>query len=77
MGWNMEIKTNILSLEEEMTDAEANSFQDEEENAKANYSALDDALSDAKRKIPFPEVNQYSDAIDYEDQEDLQSKKRM
>lgn len=77
MGWNMEIKTNILSLEEEMTDAEENSFQDEEENAKANYSALDDALSDAKRKIPFPEVNQYSDAIDYEDQEDLQSKKRI
>ena len=45
----MEIKTNMLSLEEELTNVEINSFQEEKEYAEKNYSALDDQLFDAKK----------------------------
>ena len=73
----MEIKTNMLSLEEELTNVEINSFQEEKEYAEKNYSALDDQLFDAKKSLPYPDITMYARAIDYEDQEDLQIKKRM
>lgn len=72
----MDLKTNILSLEEEMTNVEVDSFREEQVNAKDNYCTLDEEYLSIKSKIPYPEISQYSTAIDYEDQLDLQHKKR-
>lgn len=73
----MAFKTDMLSLEEEMTNVEIDSLLDERDNAKQNYSTLDNMVIDAKAKIRYPEISQYSSAIDYEDQSDLQFKKNM
>ena len=73
----MELKINMLTLEEEMTKFEDDSLQDEKNNAKLNYDSLDKNVSAALKNIPYPNISKYSISIDYEDNYDLQSKKRI
>ena len=72
---NFDISKEIISRSNVDVDFEKAAFDDEVVNAENIYRNLDEEISNAVHKIPYPEVGKYEVGTDYYEIEKLQYKK--